>query len=119
MTTEPAAAGAADGAALPGQHVRTKFVLRREPLAAMGVKEAAMILDLVRDLKDRGEVAVIIIAHNYGQVLEVADRVNLLQQGQITFDKKSSETSVVEPPEMVVAKSRRALEERRSASGPG
>jgi ABC-type sugar transport system ATPase subunit len=85
----------------------------------MGVKEAAMILDLVRDLKDRGEVAVIIIAHNYGQVLEVADRVNLLQQGQITFDKKSSETSVVELTEMVVAEYRRALEERRSASGPG
>jgi hypothetical protein len=62
----------------------------------MGVKEAAIILDLVRDLKEQGEVSVIIIAHNYGQVLEVCDRVNLLQQGQITFDKKSSETSVVE-----------------------
>jgi ABC-type sugar transport system ATPase subunit len=96
-----------------------KVLLLDEPLAAMGVKEAAMILDLVRDLKDRGEVAVIIIAHNYGQVLEVADRVNLLQQGQITFDKKSSETSVVELTEMVVAEYRRALEERRSASGPG
>jgi simple sugar transport system ATP-binding protein len=97
-----------------------KILLLDEPLAAMGVKEAAMILDLVRDLKRQGEVSVIIIAHNYGQVLEVCDRVNLLQQGQITFDKKSAETSVVELTDMVVAEYRRALEERhRSASAAG
>jgi simple sugar transport system ATP-binding protein len=90
-----------------------KILLLDEPLAAMGVKEAAMILDLVTDLKKRAEVSVIIIAHNYGQVLEVADRVNLLQQGQITFDKKSKDTSVAELTEMVVAEYRKALEERQ------
>jgi len=42
-----------------------------------------MILDIVRQVKERG-ISVIIIAHNYGQVLEVCDRVNLLQGGQIT-----------------------------------
>jgi simple sugar transport system ATP-binding protein len=53
-------------------------------------------------------------------VLEVSDRVNLIQQGQITFDKKSAETSVVELTDMVVAEYRRALEERhRSASAAG
>jgi len=52
-----------------------KVLLLDEPLAAMGVKEGALILDLVTDLKERGEVSVIIIAHNYGQVLEVADRI--------------------------------------------
>jgi simple sugar transport system ATP-binding protein len=89
-----------------------KILLLDEPLAAMGVKEAAIILDLVRDLKEQGEVSVIIIAHNYGQVLEVSDRVNLLQQGQITLDKKSSETSVVELTDLVVAEYRKALQER-------
>jgi ABC-type sugar transport system ATPase subunit len=72
----------------------------------------------VRDLRDQGEVAVIIIAHNYGQVLEVSDRVNLIQQGQITFDKKSAETSVVELTDMVVAEYRRALEERHRSASP-
>jgi ABC-type sugar transport system ATPase subunit len=89
-----------------------KILLLDEPLAAMGVKEAAIILDLVRDIKEQGEVSVIIIAHNYGQVLEVSDRVNLLQQGEITLDKKSSETSVVELTNLVVAEYRQALEER-------
>ena len=93
-----------------------KILLLDEPLAAMGVKEAAMILDLVRDLKEHGQVSVIIIAHNYGQVLEVCDRVNLLQQGQITFDKKSSDTSVVELTNLVVAEYRAALEARHRSA---
>ena len=58
-----------------------KILLLDEPLAAMGAKEGALILDLVRDLKARGDVSVIIIAHNYGQILEVCDRINLLQHG--------------------------------------
>jgi len=94
-----------------------KILLLDEPLAAMGVKEAALILDLVSDLKRRGNVSVIIIAHNYGQVLQVCDRVNLLQGGQITFDKRSADTSVAELTEMVVAEYRRALEERQRAEG--
>ena len=90
-----------------------KVLLLDEPLAAMGAKEAAIILDLVRDLKARGDVSVIIIAHNYGQALEICDRVNLLQHGEITFDKRSSETSIEELNEIVIAEYRRALQERQ------
>ena len=89
------------------------MLLLDEPLAAMGAKEAALILDLIRDIKRKGDVSVIVIAHNYGQVLEIADRVNLLQQGEITFDKPSAETSVQELNDIVIAEYRRAL---RSAS---
>ena len=85
-----------------------KILLLDEPLAAMGAKEGALILDLVRDLKERGEVSVIIIAHNYAQVLEVCDRVNLLQHGQITFDKPAGETSLRELTDLVVAEYRAA-----------
>jgi ABC-type sugar transport system ATPase subunit len=93
-----------------------KILLLDEPLAAMGVKEGAMILDLVRDLRNRGQVSVIIIAHNYAQVLEVCDRVNLLQQGRISLDVKASDTSVQELTDMVVAEYRQALEERHRSA---
>jgi len=89
-----------------------KILLLDEPLAAMGVKEGAIILDLVRELKEQGNVSIIIIAHNYGQVLEVCDRINLIQHGEITFDKRSADTSVTELTDMVVAEYRNALEER-------
>ena len=81
----------------------------------MGVKEGAIILDLVRELKQQG-LSIIIIAHNYGQVLEVCDRVNLLQGGKITFDKYARDTSVEALTEMVVAEYRKALEERHRAA---
>ena len=81
----------------------------------MGAKEAALILELVQDLKRRGDVSVIIIAHNYGQVLEVCDRVNLLQHGEITLDKYARETSVQELTDLVIAEYRKALEERHRA----
>jgi simple sugar transport system ATP-binding protein len=93
-----------------------KILLLDEPLAAMGVKEGAIILDLVRRLKEQGNVSVIIIAHNYGQVLEVCDRVNLIQDGKIALDKLSSETSAQELTELVVAEYRKALEERQRAT---
>ena len=93
-----------------------KILLLDEPLAAMGVKEGAIILDLVRRLKEQGNVSIIIIAHNYGQVLEVCDRVNMIQGGEITLDKLSSETSAQELTEVVVAEYRKALEERQRAT---
>ncbi len=92
-----------------------KILLLDEPLAAMGVKEGAIILDLVTKLKQQGNVSIIIIAHNYGQVLQVCDRVNLIQDGKITFDKRSDETSAEELTEMVVAEYRKALAERQRA----
>jgi ABC-type sugar transport system ATPase subunit len=85
-----------------------KVLLLDEPLAAMGAKEGTMILDLIRDLKQRGTVSVIIIAHNYAQVLDVCDRVNLLQHGRITFDKLATDTSLDELTELVVAEYRNA-----------
>jgi simple sugar transport system ATP-binding protein len=95
---------------------QAKILLLDEPLAAMGAKEVAIILDLVADLKRKSDVSIIIIAHNYGQVLEICDRVNLLQQGQITLDKASKDTSVQELNDIVVAEYRRALAERQRSA---
>jgi ABC-type sugar transport system ATPase subunit len=90
-----------------------KILLLDEPLAAMGVKEGAIILDLITKLKHGGDVSIIIIAHNYGQVLQVCDRVNLIQDGKISIDKRADETSAEELTEVVVAEYRKALEERQ------
>jgi len=90
-----------------------KILLLDEPLAAMGVKEGAIILDLITQLKAEGKVSIIMIAHNYAQVIEVCDRINMIQGGQITLDKPSSETSAEELTELVVAEYRQALQERQ------
>jgi ABC-type sugar transport system ATPase subunit len=84
------------------------IILLDEPLAAMGAKEGAMILDLVARLRDEGKVSIIMIAHNYVHVLQSCDRVNLIQDGEITFDKPTRDTSVEELNEIVVEEYRRA-----------
>ena len=89
-------------------HSDAEIILLDEPLAAMGAKEGAMILDLVARLRSEGKVSIIMIAHNYVHVLESCDRVNLIQDGQITFDKPTAGTSVEELNEIVVEEYRRA-----------
>jgi simple sugar transport system ATP-binding protein len=84
------------------------ILLLDEPLAAMGAKEGGQILDLIQRLKEDGEMSMIIILHNYIHVLATCDRVNLIQDGVIAFDKPTSETSVEELTEIVVEEYRRA-----------
>jgi ABC-type sugar transport system ATPase subunit len=85
-----------------------KILLLDEPLAAMGAKEGAMILDLVQRLKGEGKLSIILIAHNYSHVFEVCDRVNLLQHGKISYDRPTAESSVEELTELVVSEYRKA-----------
>jgi simple sugar transport system ATP-binding protein len=87
------------------------IILLDEPLAAMGAKEGAQILDLVARLKEEGRVSIIMILHNYVHVLEACDRVSMIQDGVIALDKPTAETSVEELTDIVVNEYRRAREE--------
>jgi simple sugar transport system ATP-binding protein len=89
------------------------IILLDEPLAAMGAKEGAQILDLVARLKEEGKVSIIMILHNYVHVLEACDRVSMIQDGAIALDKPTAETSVEELTEIVVNEYRRARQEEQ------
>jgi ABC-type sugar transport system ATPase subunit len=93
------------------------IILLDEPLAAMGAKEGAMILDLIARVKDEGKVSIIMILHNYVHVLAACDRVNLIQDGVIALDKPTAETSVEELTEIVVEEYRRARLEAMGGNG--
>ena len=95
------------------------IILLDEPLAAMGAKEGAMILDLIQRIKDEGKVSIIMILHNYVHVLTACDRVNLIQDGVIGLDKPTAETSVEELTEIVVEEYRRARLEANVGNGAG
>src|SRR3712207_9390930 len=76
----------------------------------MGAKEGALILDLIQRLKDERGIPMILIVHNYAQVFDVCDRVNLLRNGRIEYDKPVAESSVEELTELVVSEYRKARE---------
>jgi simple sugar transport system ATP-binding protein len=95
------------------------IILLDEPLAAMGAKEGAMILDLIQRLREEGEVSIIMILHNYVHVFAACDRVSLIQEGVIAFDKPTAETSVDELTDIVVEEYRRAREATAAGNGAG
>ena len=92
-------------------YANAKVLLLDEPTAAMGVMESAMILDVIKRLKEKAEVSVIIVAHNYAHVFDVCDRLNLLQNGRITFDRATKETSIEELLNLVLHEMREAREQ--------
>ena len=89
-------------------HSDATIILLDEPLAAMGAREGTLIIQLIAELKQRGDVSMIVIAHNYVHVFELCDRVNLLRNGRITFDKPTDETSIEELTSIVAAEYRLA-----------
>ncbi len=91
-----------------GVYSDADILLLDEPLAAMGAKEGAMILELIERLKQEGKLSMIMILHNYVHVLESCDRVNMIVDGVIALDKPTAETSVEELTEIVVDEYRRA-----------
>ena len=80
---------------------KARILLLDEPLAAMGAREARLIIGLVERLRARGDIAIVMIAHNYAQTLEICDRVVLMQHGEITFESAAAATSAEELLEIV------------------
>lgn len=58
----------------------SKLVILDEPTAALGVKESGMVLDMVKQLRDKG-LSIILISHNMPHVWEVADRIHIQRLG--------------------------------------
>jgi ABC-type sugar transport system ATPase subunit len=63
-----------------------EVVIMDEPTAALGVRETAQVLELVRRLRDEGRT-VILVSHNMADVVGVASRVVILKNGAKVVDR--------------------------------
>jgi ABC-type sugar transport system ATPase subunit len=90
-------------------HQEARILLLDEPLAAMGAKESALVIDLVKDLSHNHGVSMIIIDHNYTHLFELCDRLNVLQEGRITLDQRVEDTTMEALTSMMVAEYRRRI----------
>lgn len=59
----------------------SRVVVLDEPTAALGVRESAQVLELIKKLKADG-LGVILISHNMPHVWEVADRIHVQRLGR-------------------------------------
>lgn len=59
----------------------SKVIIMDEPTAALGVKESRRVLDLILDVRSRGN-PIVLISHNMPHVFEVADRIHIHRLGR-------------------------------------
>ncbi|KRA47722.1 ATP-binding cassette domain-containing protein [Devosia sp. Root635] len=78
-----------------------KVVILDEPTAALGLREARKVLDLVAQLRAEGN-AVILITHNMEHVTELASRAIVLRQGRKVGEIIPSKTNQQELVSMIV-----------------
>ena len=63
-----------------------EIIIMDEPTAALGVRETAQVLDLIRHLKAEGRT-VILVSHNMRDVVAVATRVVIMRSGRKIHDR--------------------------------
>lgn len=69
-----------------------QVIIFDEPTAALGVKESAEVAHLIERLKNQG-ITVIIISHNFEEVLQLADLVWVMRQGKAIASRQAREVT--------------------------
>jgi D-xylose transport system ATP-binding protein len=69
-----------------------KVVILDEPTAALGVRQTALVLELIKRLREQGH-GVVIVSHNLADVFAVADRILVLRLGKRAADFETSRSS--------------------------
>ncbi len=70
----------------------SKIVIMDEPTAALGVQETARVEHVINTLRDSG-VAVLLISHNFDQVMRLADHIWVMRAGVAVAGRRASATS--------------------------
>jgi simple sugar transport system ATP-binding protein len=73
----------------------SRVVFMDEPTAALGVMQTRAVLDLIRRVRDSG-LSVVLISHNMTEVLQVADRIEVLRLGRRVAQLRTADTSIEE-----------------------
>ncbi|WP_369125356.1 ATP-binding cassette domain-containing protein [Catenulispora pinisilvae] len=82
QTVETLSGGQRQGVAVARSAAFARHVvIMDEPTAALGVKETGMVLDLIRQVRERG-LPVVLISHDMPAVFDVADRVHVQRLGR-------------------------------------
>ena len=81
---------------------QAKLVIMDEPTAALGVREKARVLELIRRLRDTG-VAILLVSHNMDDVVAVTDRVVILRGGRKIGEVATGDTDADRLSHMVMS----------------
>ncbi|MDL2235215.1 sugar ABC transporter ATP-binding protein [Christensenellaceae bacterium OttesenSCG-928-L17] len=80
-----------------------KLLVFDEPTAVLTESEAARLLEVMRTIASKG-IAIIFITHRLQEVMQVADNMTVLRDGELVATKAIADTSVVEIAELMVGR---------------
>ncbi|WGW11332.1 ATP-binding cassette domain-containing protein [Saxibacter everestensis] len=92
-----------------------QVIIMDEPTAALGVRESGMVIDLIRQLRDKG-LPVVLISHDMPHVFEVADRIHIHRLGQRAAVVRPDERSMAEVVALMTGATEPSDEERSGGS---
>jgi ABC-type sugar transport system ATPase subunit len=82
-------------------HFKARVLLLDEPTAALGPRETAAFLGLIREVADRRET-VVMVGHNLPQMLELADHLLVMRAGKVRATLNPKETTLRDLAELMV-----------------
>ena len=90
-------------------HTKAKVLILDEPTASLTDREIDILFDRIRDLKKKG-ISFIYISHRMKEILQIADRVSVLHDGQMVMTKRTEDTTIEEIISEITSGSRGDLE---------
>lgn len=82
-------------------HFNARVLLLDEPTAALGPRETAAFLGLIREVADSGET-VVMVGHNLPQMLELADHLLVMRAGRVRATLNPRQTTLRDLAELMV-----------------
>lgn len=73
-----------------------RLLLLDEPTAALGVKESAGVLEMVSHTAARGDMAIVVIAHNLEHIFSMCTRVLVMRRGSLVADVQVKDSTAEE-----------------------
>jgi len=96
-----------------------KLLVFDEPTAVLTESEAAQLLAVMKTIAAKG-IAVIFITHRLSEVMEVADRMTVLRDGEVVTEKPIAETDVIEIAQLMVGRRiEKLVDDKEESFAPG
>ena len=80
-----------------------KLLVLDEPTAVLTESEAENLIKAMKNLAHKG-ISIVFISHRLDEIVQAADRVTVLRDGELIATKNTSETNVIELAELMVGR---------------
>jgi branched-chain amino acid transport system ATP-binding protein len=68
-----------------------ELLLLDEPTAGMAREEIPLLMDVIQQIRDRGDKTIMLVEHKMDLVMNVSDRITVMHQGQVLAEGTPSE----------------------------